>query len=218
MATKIAGIVDFDKLIKSLESTKEKAEKVISRTMSDIKSRGPGWISKGVRQEYAISAGAMPKGKGKGDAGTLKFTGDSFKTLQLIYSGERLTPSEFKMSPKKPSDTYTLKAEILKGQKKVLGKKRKLTKKQRQNVGRNFTRQGTQNSPRSPIMLMPTGSRYIPFQRVSQDRKDIEVIKTISLPQMVTVGENGPLHPTVEREFNAGLEKRWANNIKILQR
>ena len=36
-------------------------------------------------------------------------------------------------------------------------------------------------------MLMSTGgTNYIPFQRQSQNRKDLKAIKTLSMPQMVT--------------------------------
>ena len=35
-------------------------------------------------------------------------------------------------------------------------------------------------------MLMHTGATYIPFQRKSINRKDVEAVKTVSLPQMVS--------------------------------
>ena len=65
-------------------------------------------------------------------------------------------------------------------------------KKQKKNIGKNFRKQGKQNSAASPIMLLHTGNRqeggtsYIPFQRMSQRRSDLEVRKTISMPQMVS--------------------------------
>ena len=104
-----------------------------------------------------------------------------------------LTPTHFGMTPKAPGvNAYTLKASIIKGEKKTLGKVKKLTKKQRANLAKNFTRSGTRSSAKSPIMLLHTGNKqeggtnYIPFQRVSSNRKDIKAIKTVSLPQMVS--------------------------------
>ena len=60
-------------------------------------------------------------------------------------------------------------------------------------------------------MLMHTGAgsedktQYIPFQRKSKNRSDVEVIKTLSLPQMVSSERTAP---NIEKAINEGLEKR----------
>ncbi len=218
MSSVQGGIKNLKKILRKIEDIQTASETVLKRTASDIKTRGPGWISSGITEMYGIKKSALPGKTGKAEAGTVRFIGSGIKDMSLVYTGQLLTPRNFGMTPKVPSQSYTLKAEIIKGNKAVLGKKRKLTKKQRKNIGRNFHRQGTQSSPRSPIMLMPTGSTYIPFQRKSQRRNDIEVIKTLSLPQMVTEGKNGALKPAVDKKFNEGLEKRLAQHMKLLQK
>ena len=102
--------------------------------------------------------------------------------------------------------------------------KQKLTKKQRAALGKNFTRSGTQNSPKSPWMLQHTGNTkaegidYIPFQRRKQPGKFDEVMRTVSLPQMVTQGKNGPLRPEVEARFTEALAKRLEHHSKLLEK
>lgn len=207
------SVRDLQRVTRELQDTNKKAETFMARTMSDAKKRGPGWIAQGVAEEYKTTRKAVTSGK----LGKLKVKGD-LKHLTLKYSGQRLDLTQFALTPKTPRQSYTLKAEVKRGQKMTISQVKKLTKKQRKNIGRNFTHQGTRNSPTSPVMLMqmPNQSGYHPFQRVSQNRTDLVARKTIALPQMVTEGENGPLHPAPAKYFNEGLEKRVENHRKQL--
>jgi hypothetical protein len=140
--------------------------------------------------------------------GSVKVVGNGFKDLKFVYAGRLLTPTHFSMSPKAPKEggSYTLKATIIKGQRSTLGQVKKLTKKQRAAMAKNFTRSGTKNSDHSPIMLMrANGGHYLPFQRVSQDRGDIVARKAISLPQMVSSKRT---EEGIQRAINEGLGKR----------
>lgn len=199
---------------KYLEDMKKAPEKVIKATMGDVRKRVPGWISAEVVKVYGIKKADISKGA----AGTVKVKGSNPKEAVIIYAGRVLTPTRFGMTPKAPgANAYTLKASILKGQKATLGKVKKLSKKQRANIGKNFTRQGTRSSNKSPIMLMSTGNRqeggtnYIPFQRKSQNRKDIKAIKTISLPQMVSSERT---KDNINKAINENLEKRVAHYME----
>lgn len=216
-------IKNLKKIKKDLDRMKKAPQMVIGRTMSDIKSRGPSWIAQGVVERYGIKKQDIMSGK----VGSVSFKGDSLKNLQIVYEGGQLTPAHFGMrpiSPPKPGSPYTLKATIYKGNRQTISKIKKLTKKQRENIGRNFTHQSTQNSPQSPSMLQHTGNKkengidYIPFQRVSQPGKRVKKFTTVSLPQMVTQGENGPMHPEVAKRFNDGLEKRLNHHMKLLEK
>ena len=142
--------------------------------------------------------------------------------MQLEYSGRHLTPVHFGMKPtgtQQPGAAYTLKWKVLRAGKGTTAKIRKLTKKQRKNIGRNFTRQGTQNSPHSPWMLQKTGAmdldkvQAIPFQGRGQTNPFDTVARAVSLPQMITKGKNGELHTEVAKHFNENLEKRITHNI-----
>lgn len=98
-----------------------------------------------------------------------------------------------------------------------LGKVKKLTKKQKKNIGKNFRKQGKQNSGASPIMLLHTGNRqeggtnYIPFQRMSQRRSDLKAIKTVSMPQMVS---NDVVKENIEKTLSTEMGKRIDHHMK----
>lgn len=57
------------------------------------------------------------------------------------------------------------------------------------------------------------GGGSIPFQRKSPNRKDLEVIKTVSLPQMVSSDRT---KDNIERAINEGLGKRLQQNLKLI--
>lgn len=204
--------------IKELERIKGKSETVLKRTVSDLRTRAPGWIAAEVSQVYGIKKGEITPSKagaGGKKVGSIKATGETVDTLQIVYRGRVLTPTHFGMTPKAPKQSYTLKAEIIRGNKATLGKVKKLTKKQRRNIAKNLRREGTRNSDSSPIMLMRTGSTYIPFQRKSKGRKDVEAIKTLSLPQMVSSDRT---KDKIDKALSDGLEKRLAQHSKLLER
>ena len=180
----------YRQTIKELESLKGKSERVIKRLMADARTRVPGWVASEVTQVYNIKKSEITPakvGQSKKSAGSISVRGETIDGLEIVYRGRALTPTHFGMTPKAPRDSYTLKAEIIKGRKSVLGQKKKLTKKQRKALGKNFRRQGAHISDHSPIMLMGTGNareggtNYIPFQRKSTRRTNIQAIKTISL-------------------------------------
>lgn len=187
--------------IKELEKA---SQKVIDRTMADIRKRGPTWIGKGVAQEYNIKAGEVAGGK----LVKMRVRGGS-SDLEFKFSGRMLTPTHFNMTPKAPKPgAYTIKATIKKGQRATIGKVKKITKKQRQNIGRNFRRQGTRNSPESPPMLVSPKGLALPFQRTKQPGNFDKVIKTISVPQMIKDGD-GNTKPAVRKQLNENIEKRF---------
>lgn len=208
------GIKDIQKLAREIMGINADAETFVKRTVSDVKKRGPGWIAQGVAEEYKVTRKAVTSGQ----LGKLSVHGD-LRHLTLKYSGKRLDLTKFNLTPKVPKKTYTLKVEVRRGQKVAINKVSKPTKKQyRQNIARNFRRQGTRNSPSSPVMLMFMGNadKYRPFQRETQNRTDLRLKRTISLPQMVTEGRNGPLHPAPAKYFSIGLEKRVEHHRKQL--
>ena len=177
---------------------------VLKSLTNEAKQRVPGWVATEVTKEYGVKKGDITGQK----IGRVTPQGDSFKEVRVVYTGRLLTPTHFSMSPKAPNPggAYTLKATIVKGQRTTLGKVKKLTKKQRAALGKNFTRSGSRQSDHSPIMLMrANGGHYLPFQRKSTDRKDIEAVKTISLPQMVASERTAE---GIQRAISEGLEKR----------
>ena len=128
--------------------------------------------------------------------------------------------THFGMKPTEPPNTrkaYTIKVKIKRGKGKTVGKNKRLTKKQKKNIGKNFRKQGKQNSAASPIMLLHTGNRqeggtsYIPFQRMSQRRSDLKAIKTVSMPQMVS---NDVVKENIEKTLSTEMGKRIDHHMK----
>lgn len=197
-------IREYNLMKKKLDKMREAPTKVMKSITAEAKKRVPGWVATEVAKTYGIKKGEITGQK----VGKVKAEGKSIQKVKVIYTGRLLTPTHFSMSPKVPKEGggYTLKATIIKGQRATLGKVKKLTKKQRSNLAKNFTRTGTQNSTHSPVMLMrANGGQYLPFQRKSKNRKDIEAIKTISLPQMVGSERTAE---GIQRAINEGLGKR----------
>ena len=206
---------NFDQVYKELGQMQKAPEKVIKRTIADFKRRAPSWIAQEVVKKYNIKKSEITPAKGgsaRGQAGSISTQGETLDSAALVYKGRVLTPIHFGMTPKAPKQSYALKAQVIKGDKKTWGKVKKQTKKQRANIGRNFTHQSTRSSGRSPIMLMSTGgTNYIPFQRQSQNRKDLKAIKTLSMPQMVT---NEKVEKNIADAINEKLGSRFDHYVE----
>lgn len=204
-------------IIKQLDGMVKGGEKAVAMTVNDFKHRAPAWVAQEVSAEYGIKkADVTPTKKNPKAAGRVSIKGTTIDTAALVYKGRVLTPTRFGMTPKAPKQAYTLKAQIHRGQKKTLGKVKRLTKKQRKNVGRNFRKQGDRNSSKSPIMLMNTGGgKHIPFQRQSKNRKNIKAIKTVSVPQTVS---NEAVSKEIENVIQENLSKRMDHYIERYMR
>ena len=115
-------------------------------------------------------------------AGSISVTGDTLESITFTYKGRLLTPAHFGMTPKAPPQgkNYTLRMQVLKGQKKVIGRY-KATRTP-----------GGPYSKKSHNILMGTGAlkadgvSWIPFQRMSENRTDLKKFTTVSVPQMIT--------------------------------
>lgn len=201
-------IKDLEKLRQELQQINTNGEKAIAATVNDLKSRAPAWIAQEVVNVYNIKKSEITPSKdsSKKKAGTIKITGETIKDLAIVYRGRLLTPVHFGMTPKTPpkGKKYTIKATILKGQKKNIGKYLTTRKK------------GGPYSERSHNILMSTGASteegtpYIPFQRMSKDRNDIKKFTTVSVPQMVG---NAQVSEAIIKRLNEGAAERLQHNI-----
>ena len=211
-------IKDYKVLKKQMEKMQKAPKMVLKRTLSDVKTRAPGWVAAEVSKVYGVKKAEITGNK----LGRVTVEGDTIQTVKIRYTGRVLTPTHFGMTPKAPGpNAYTLKASIIKEQKATLGKVKKLTKKQKAALAKNLTRSGTQKSDHSPIMLMHTGNAqaggtsYIPFQRKSKRRSDVEAIKTISLPQMVSSERTSA---NISKAINENLGKRLDQHMKLMKK
>ena len=204
------AIKNYKTLKKKLDDKKKAPQKVMKALSSDAKKRVPGWVSTEVTKIYGVKKSEITGKK----IGNVKVQGSDVKNMKVIYTGRPLTHTHFSMAPKAPKEGggYALKATVIKGQRATLGKVKKLTKKQRAALAKNFTGSGSQSSDHSPIMLMrANGGQYLPFQRKSTNRKDIEAIKTLSLPQMVSSERTAQ---NIRKAIDEGLSKRMDHHMK----
>ena len=215
-------VKDYKALKKRIEQMKKAPESVMKNVLADARKRAPGWVAAEVAKVYGINKKELMPHGGAGKAGTVSVRGDDLSSAEIVYKGRVLTPTHFGMSPKALSAPngvagYTLKATIFRGNRATLGKVKKLTKKQRKEIGKNFTRSGSKKSNSSPIMLMHTGNKeaggtnYIPFQRVSAKRNDLKAIKTVSLPQMVSSKRT---RESIDKALTEGLQKRLEHHMQ----
>ena len=180
-----AQLSNLQQLVADLEAIENGGKKAISNTIKDIKARAPGWIAQEVTAVYNIKKSEItPSGSGKPKkmAGSVSVSGETIEELTITYFGRLLTPVHFGMTPKTapPGKSYTLRMQVVKGQKKVIGRYL------------NTRTPGGPYSERSHNILMGTGNTKpggvsaIPFQRMSRTRTDIKKFTTISVPSMIT--------------------------------
>lgn len=203
-------VENLQKLLDQVQEIDEKGRKAVKATVRDVKSRAPGWIAQEVTQVYNIKKSEItPSGSGKPKkmAGSIQITGETIEELTITYKGRLLTPVHFGMTPKAPprGKSYTLKAQVLKGQKKVIGRYL------------NTRTPGGPFSQRSHNILMGTGNTkgdgtsWIPFQRMSKSRTDIKKLTTVSVPQMITSDRT---NEAIMLRLNTETSKRLEHHMK----
>ena len=203
-------VENFQKLMDTVAQIDEQGRKAVKATVHDVKARAPSWIAQEVTAVYNIKKSEItPSGSGKPEkmASSIQITGETIEELAITYEGRLLTPVHFGMTPKAPprGKSYTLKASVLKGQKKVIGRYL------------NTRTPGGPFSQRSHNILMGTGNTksdgtsWIPFQRMSKTRTDIKKLTTISVPQMITSDRT---NEAIMLRLNTETSKRLEHHMK----
>lgn len=204
-------VENLQKLMDTVNSIDEAGRKAVRNTVKDVKARAPGWIASEVVGVYnikksEITPASSKNAKPKKMAGTVRVTGETIEDLTITYEGRRLTPVHFGMTPKSPpvGRSYTLQMQVIKGQKKVIGRYL------------NTRTPGGPYSERSHNILMGTGNakvdgvNWIPFQRQSKQRTDLKKFTAISVPQMITSEQTSGKITTKLQEETA---KRLQHNL-----
>lgn len=219
MANNAINIVfeNYSGLIKDIKKIERQSEKAVQRTISDFKSRGPGWVSQEVREEYNIKRKDVNEAnmgvKRRGRSG-IKITGVSVDDMAIVYQGRPLTLTHFGMIPKtipglsdnrvtvklggvyrrvRTRSPIVVRATIKKGQRELI-------------TGKYDTPVFIAQNPRKI-------GQYLPFQRKGAERTDFESIRTVSVPQMVT---NEKVAEDIHKRINEELSKRLQHHLKNL--
>lgn len=208
-------IENFEKLLGDINGIQDAGKIAVKNTLKDVKARAPGWIADEVTKVYnikksEITSSHKPSGKAKNKkkkkAVYIKASGETIEEFEILYEGRLLTPVHFGMTPKAPPHgrNYTLKMQVLKGKKEVIGR----YKSKRKPNG--------PYSQRSHNILMGTGNtqsggtNYIPFQRMSKRRTDLKKFLSTSVPQMI---DSNLTHDAIMNKLYDETSKRLEHNL-----
>lgn len=208
------ALQNFAGLREQLQGMDEAAERAVKRTVSDFKSRAPGWISSAVVEHYAIKKADVKDAiSGTKKLGKVNIGGVAVDNVAIEYQGRPLTPTHFKMKPTKvpakrakdfkrvpgagvgqggsdvamvkPPAPYSITAEIKKGKRVKLSD--------------------------AAFLGTNRGTGMIPFQRTRDTRLPVEALRTVSVPQMVT---NPDVAEKIQENIDEGLTKRLQHHVE----
>lgn len=201
----------FDKMISNINKMEKDTQKVLDRTLSDFRSRGPGWVSQEVVKEYNVKKGEVSKGGKIGTVFVQKTSDDIF----IKYKGRPLTPVHFSLTPKASKGFRKGKTLIPANHLNIMGGRtpvaayaaipRKYKVSMTVKKGKKEQITGKYDTP---VFLAPAkkgSGTMIPFQRTSNDAREIVGIKTVSLPQMI---ENDKVQEGIGKAIDEKLGKR----------
>lgn len=206
-----------DAIVRKLQKLRDGGEVAIKRTVSDFTNRGPGWVSKGIREHYGVDTAAIKEAAQRPKRGrtSIRVAGVSVDGASLEYKGRTLTPTHFKMSPKarptaqqnkplripgqligngspvamvRPPKRYTVKATIIKGQRAAMSS--------------------------DTFLTAGNGGVVLPYQRTGDGRTPIEAVRTLSVPQMI----DGRARETIEQLIDTKLGERFNHHIEQAMR
>ena len=201
MQTKVT-MPNFAKMVGTLKDLNKDVDKAISRTVSDCAQRAPAQVTKAVTAVYGIKSSEVTEAgqgakRGAKTVGKIKVKGVSIDNVQLEYKGRLLTPIHFSMTPKAPPEKgkkFKVRAAIYKGSKKTLGTGLWLAKPKKK----------VEDGKDPP---------YIAWKRVGKTRYPIEVIRTVSIPQMI---DNEKVNADIKTRMEDLLIKRLNHNTERL--
>ena len=203
------SVPKLEKVVKDFKAINKDAENVVKRTVSDFKSRAPGWVSAAVTKTYGVPPAEIRSsftGVGK-SVGRVRAEGTEIESASLVYSGRVLTPTHFKMKPSTP--------ELKRGTPYQKPISATFFKGKRQQITRR-------------AFLAPTGATsadktsHIPFQRMGakeimekgkhkgKKRQPIYKVLTLSLPQMI---DNKDVRTQIQENIDKKLGERIEGHI-----
>lgn len=182
-----ATMRDGAKLNRRLQQYDKKAENVLKRSVSDFRSRAPGWIRTGVRKFYNIEPGDIDSAGPRIKKGTtVSIGGREVDGATLEYKGKMLTTPRFSQNPQaRPAGLpYQIHVTVVKGKRGTL--------------------------PHDTFLTKKFGA--LPFQRKGKERKPMQIIKAIAVPEMIG---SKRASETINQMVYERIEKRVQNHIKV---
>lgn len=212
------AVKEYGKLKKKIEENEKKSQNAVKKTVSDFKSRAPGWVSQAVTEVYSIKKADVKscfKGAKKA-AGSIKIKGVKVDNLQLVYNGRLLTPTHFKMKPatlpaKRLKDRRLIPSQAIKTDKRI-GDVAMVSPVAPYQISVEVYKGKRKTIKQDNVFLGNNGGgKFIPFQRTGPGRNDIKSIKSTSVPQMIT---NESVAKDIKDRLDEGLGKRLEHHLE----
>jgi len=218
-------------LLSWVEKQGETGKKAVKYTISDIKSRAPGWIAAEAASVYNVRRSDIdPSRKSKDDsktpASSVFISGGLIDRISIVYRGRTLTPIHFAMSPKVP------------GRKKLKGKKGKrvlpgelinfkktpggapygtVTVYKKYSIsmsvfkGSRWRIRGKRDMETPFIAPVKKGSKkYIVYQRIGKERTKMYSVRSLSIPQMLG---NSTVQEKIDKRLTEAVEQRLQHHL-----
>ncbi len=219
---------DIGELLSWVEAQGKVGQETVSYTVKDIKSRAPGWIADETSAVYNIKKSEITPARTEESkskkAVSVYTSGTTLETVAIVYTGRRLTPIHFSMSPKKPRRQRT-------GDKKAVPGKGidfhgagsavgmvSVFKEYKIGYevikGRRLEATGKREWSRPFLAPVKKGSdKYIVYQRKGDNRTKMYSTRTVSVPQMI---EAKRVYDKVEKRIMEAATQRLQHHLDRL--
>lgn len=204
-----------DKVVKELKNAAKPLAPVLRSTINDFKSRGAGWAAGEISKHYRIKKKDITEAVvSKKPAGKFIIAGEKVDDIVIIFAGRTLTPVHFAMTPKKEPARKKKKQVINVGKHKGQDKYITVSKMPKSyDVSAEIVKGNRKTfKDNNLIFLAPAkkNSTIIPW-KVDRDSGEIEPIKTISIPQMVTSERT---KEDIQEAISENLNKRFDHYLR----
>lgn len=204
-----------DEFAKELKDVAKPLAPILRSTIKDFKSRGAGWAAGEITKHYRIKKKDITEAVvSKKPAGKFKIAGNKLDNIVIIFAGRTLTPIHFAMTPKKEPARKKKKQVINVGKHKGQDKYITVSKMPKNYNVRAEIVKGNRKTfkDNNLIFLAPAqkNSTIIPW-KVDRDSGEIEPIKTISIPQMVTSERT---KEDIQKTISENLNKRFDHYLR----
>lgn len=205
---------DGKKLQKKIAKLDNGAQKAVQQTVKEFGARAPAWITKGIREHYSTNTAAIseagPKRKKRNSQSSV--SGILVDGVSLEYKGRPLTLMHFNMKPKSQPAKLQSKQIKVPGQAIATAKGSPVAMvrpPKKYAVTATIVKDSSVSMGQRTFLATGRGGNALPFQRTGEERKPIDTIRTLSVPQMI----DGRAKETIEDLIAVNLEKRFNHYV-----
>ncbi|MBR6119373.1 MAG: phage tail protein [Oscillospiraceae bacterium] len=210
-------IKHLDALQKKIEGIEAASEKAVKRLVSDFKTRAPGWVSTAVTNVYGIKKADIKQSlrvRRSRDHSTFKLGGITVDNIELVYSGRNLTLTHFSMKPAAIPTRRVSTPKLIPGQNVVVEKGTGKVAAVKPIIPYQVTAtifKGKREKFEGAFLAHGKSGNILPFQRTGDARAPIEVVKRVSIPQMI---KNETVEEDIYDRIDKGLQARLQHHLE----